>query len=147
MAAGLQEISTPDFSIHSFNPGHFIPVFSTMKSSTPDPPMRLKSLCLKSLELKCPDSSILKSLINWQGRGPFVNYVSIQGYLVVGQQNANFSKQTLFSKHANLGYKNWQKYAYVIYEWPLGQFNIFQEIFHSTCCFHVKKVHHLRCKK
>ena len=33
----LQEISTPDFSIPSFNLGHFTPVFSTMNSSTPDP--------------------------------------------------------------------------------------------------------------
>ena len=43
-------------------------------------------------------------------QGPFVNYVSIQGYLV-GQQNAYFSKQTLFNKHAYLRYLLGQKQA------------------------------------
>ena len=43
-------------------------------------------------------------------QGSFVNYVSIQGYLV-GQQNAYFTKQTLFSKHAYLGYLLGQKQA------------------------------------
>ena len=67
----------------------------------------------------CPVQKICPKRLNWPGRlagisegakGPFVNYVSIQGYLV-GQQNAYFTKQTLFSKYAYLGYLLGQKQA------------------------------------
>ena len=43
-------------------------------------------------------------------KGPFLNYASIQRYLV-GQQNACFTKQTLFNRNAYLGYLLGQKQA------------------------------------